>query len=134
MPLEVSFRNIRPREEVRNRAEVLYAKLERFLDPDEEGTLMVNVEHGKAIMELVVVTKGDTQKAAEEHEELRTALDKVFHTMEMQLRRRKERRMERRRGGDREDGFEGGDDFNRSADGAAEFEYSDDDDLEEASP
>ena len=116
MPLEVSFRNIRPREEIKKRAEVLYSKLERFLDSDADGHLIVNVEHGQAIIELVVVTHGDTQKAAEEHEELRTALDKVFHTMEMQLRRRKERRVERRRGGDKVDGFElGADDEGEEA-------------------
>ena len=106
MSLEVSFRNLRPREEVKARAEVLYTKLERFLDPDEEGLLTVTVEHGQAIIELVVVTKGDTLKAAEEHEELRTAIDKVFHNMEMQLRRRKEKRDDRRHGSsDKPDGF-----------------------------
>ena len=121
MALEVSFRNIRPRDEIKKRGEVLYGKLERFLDPDAEGHLTVNIEHGQAILELVVVTRGDTQKAEEEHEELRTALDKVFHTMEMQLRRRKERREDRkRRGSEKQDGF-----------GPAD---EDDDALEEASP
>ncbi|MCB9693027.1 MAG: HPF/RaiA family ribosome-associated protein [Alphaproteobacteria bacterium] len=106
MPLEVSFRNIKPREEIRNRAEVLYGKLERFLDPDEEGHLIVNVEHSQAVMELVVVTHGDTHKVVEEDPELRTALDRLFHTMETQLRRRKERRQDRRqRGDERPDGF-----------------------------
>ena len=106
MPLEVSFRNLRPRDEIRKRAAVLYSKLERFLDPDAEGHLIVSVEHGQAVLEIVVVTHGDTQKAVEEHEELRTALDKVFHTMEQQLRRRKERRVARRHAhADRPDGF-----------------------------
>lgn len=120
MHLETSFRNLKPRDEIKNRADVLYSKLERFLDPDAESALTVAIEHGQAIMELVVVTKGDTQKAVEEHEELRTALDKVFHTMEMQLRRRKERRIDRRRAeGEPEDGF---------------TPLDDDDDLEEAAP
>ncbi len=121
MALEVSFRNIRPRDEIKKRGEVLYTKLERFLDPDAKGHLTVNIEHGQAILELVVVTHGDTHKAEEEHEELRTALDKLFHTMEMQLRRRKERRTDRkRRAGDRPDGF-------------VEAEDGDEDELEEAS-
>ena len=106
MALEVSFRNIRPREEIRKRAEVLYSKLERFLDPDAEGQLLVNVEHGDAVLELVVVTHGDTHKAEENHDDLRTALDKVFHTMEHQLRRRKEKRDDRRHAGsEKPDGF-----------------------------
>ena len=111
MSLEVSFRNLKPREEIRKRAEVLYAKLERFLDPDEEGHLIVNFEHNKAVLELVVVTHGDTLKAEEEDEEIRTALDRLFHTMEMQLRRRKERRQDRRQARDeRPDGFVSADD------------------------
>lgn len=106
MHMEVTFRNLRPREEIRKRADVLYTKLERFLDPDAESQLLVAVEHGLAVIELVVVTSGDTQKAVEEHAELRTALDKIFHTMEMQLRRRKERRIDRRKQGhERLDGF-----------------------------
>lgn len=106
MSLEVSFRNIKPREEIRKRAEVLYGKLERFLDPDAEGQLMVNVEHANAVLEIVVVSHGDTLKATEEDAELRTALDKLFHNMETQLRRRKERRQDRRqRGEERPDGF-----------------------------
>jgi putative sigma-54 modulation protein len=108
MHLETSFRNLKPRDEVRNRADVLFSKLERFLDPDCEAGLTVSIEHGQAIVELVLVTKGDTQKAMEEHEDIRTALDKVFHTMEMQLRRRKERKLDRRRGdgdGGDADGF-----------------------------
>lgn len=106
MALETSFRNIRPRDEVRKRAEVLYAKLERFLDPDAEGQLLVNVEHNEAVLELVVVTHGDTLKAVENHDDLRTALDKLFHKMEQQLRRRKEKRDDRRHGSsDKPDGF-----------------------------
>lgn len=106
MPLEVSFRNIKAREEIRKRADVLYGKLERFLDPDAEGLLTVGIEHGQAVLELVVVTHGDTHKAAEEDGDLRATLDKLFHTMEMQLRRRKERRTDKRQRGDvRTDGF-----------------------------
>ncbi|MBX2803812.1 MAG: HPF/RaiA family ribosome-associated protein [Myxococcales bacterium] len=107
MNLEVTFKNLRPRDELRARANALYAKLERFLDPSAQGTLVVNVEHGAAILELVVTAHGETHTVTEEDEELRTALDKLFHTMEMRLRRHKERRVDRaRRGGeDGDDGF-----------------------------
>lgn len=96
MHLEVSFRNLKPREEVRVRAQTLFRKLHRFLDPAAEGQLVVAIEHGHAILEAVVNTRGTTIKATEEDEELRTALDRVFHTLEAQLRKGKERRMERR--------------------------------------
>ena len=106
MNLDITFKNLRPRKELRERADFLYAKLERFLDPAAEGTLMVSVEHGEAILELVVTTYGETHTAIEDDSELRTALDKVFHTMENRLRRHKERRTDRRHtGAPTEDGF-----------------------------
>lgn len=106
MKLEVSFKNLRPRKEVKARAESLHSKLERFLDPAAEAHLTVAVEHSDAVLELVVSAHGDTLKATEEHADLRTALDKVFHTMETQLRRSKERRGRRRRDNDSADGFD----------------------------
>jgi len=105
MHLEVTFKNLRPRDEFRRRAAALFKKLERFLDPSAEGALIVAVEHGHAILELVVTAHGDVHKVIEEDEDLRTALDKLFHTMEGQLRRSKSRRITKRRGGEVADGF-----------------------------
>lgn len=106
MHLEVTFKNLRPREEVRARAVALHNKLERFLDPASTGTLLVNVEHGNAILELVLRANGETHTVTETHTELRTALDKTFHTMEVRLRRAKEKRIDRHHeGGPRPDGF-----------------------------
>lgn len=96
MHLEVSFKNLRPREEVKTRAQALYAKLEKFLDAASESSLLVNVEHGKAILELVVRTGGETHLVSEEDDELRAALDRTFHTMEVRLRRAKEKKLGRR--------------------------------------
>jgi len=97
MHLEVSFRNLRARDEVKARAQALFEKLERFLDAASESNLVVAVEHGKAIMELVIRTGGEIHTVTEEDDELRTALDKVFHTMEVALRRSKERKLDRSR-------------------------------------
>lgn len=97
MHLEVSFRNLRARDEIRARAQALYDKLEKFLDPAAEGQLVVGVEHGNAILELVIRTAGEVHTVTEEDSELRSCLDKVFHTMEVRLRRSKERRVDGRR-------------------------------------
>lgn len=106
MHLEVTFKNLRPRDELKKRAEVLHDKLERFLDPAATSQLTVEVEHGTAVLELVVHTKGGTHTVRSEHEELRNALDSLFHTVEERLRRTKEKRIDRaRRGGDAVDGF-----------------------------
>jgi len=106
MNLEVSFKNLRPRDEIRGRAQALTKKLERFLGPSAEGTLVVGVEHDDAVLELVIHSGGETHKVTEEHSDLRTALDKVFHTAEGQLRRAKQRRaLPRRERAEPEDGF-----------------------------
>jgi len=97
MHLEVTFKNLRPRDEIRDRAEVLYAKLERFLEPAAQSTLVVAVEHGQAVLELVVTSHGETHTVVEEEGDMRTALDKVFHTMDLRLRRAKERRADHHR-------------------------------------
>ncbi len=106
MHLEVTFKNLRPRKEVRERAELLFSKLERFLDPASDGQLTVQIEHQDAIVELVVKAYGETHTALEEEDDLRTAIDKTFHTMETRLRRHKERRVDARKSGAPEvDGF-----------------------------
>lgn len=97
MRLEVTFRNLNARDEVRRRAQALYDKLERFLEPSAQGQLVIQVEHGNARVELVVKTHGQVHKAEEEDEDLRTALDRLFHRMEEQLRRAKGRRIDRSR-------------------------------------
>jgi ribosomal subunit interface protein len=97
MHLEVSFRNLRSRDEVKTRAQALYAKLEKFLDPAAEASLVVTVEHAMAIMELIITTGGEVHTVKEEDPELRAALDKVFHTMDLRLRRSKEKRLDRHR-------------------------------------
>jgi ribosomal subunit interface protein len=109
MHLEVTFKNLRPREEIRRRAQALHDKLDRFLDPASTSQLTVEVEHGRAILELVVHTKGGSHKVEAEHDELRHALDKLFHTVEEKLRRKKEKRIDKaRRGHGPEDGFVAG--------------------------
>lgn len=108
MHLEVTFKSgLRPRKEVRERAEMLFGKLERFLEPASEGQLTVQIDHTEAIVELVIKAHGETHVVVEEQEDLRTALDKAFHTMETRLRRQKERRIDARQAGaPQTDGFE----------------------------
>jgi ribosomal subunit interface protein len=107
MHLEVSFRNLRARDEIRLRAQALYDKLARFLDASTEASLVVTVEHSNAIMELHVRANGENHTVTEEDTDLRAALDKVFHTMEDRLRRSKEKRSDRTRRSQppAEDGF-----------------------------
>lgn len=114
MNLEVTFRNLNPRDEIRKRAATLYGKFERFLDAAAEGHFIVSIEHDAAICELVVKSRRHTFKAEEQDPDLRTAMDKVFHNVEEQLRRFKDKRTDKRaRGKDPEMGFvpaEGDDD------------------------
>lgn len=92
MNLHVTFRNLNPRDEIRRRGEALFAKLERFVDPATEGQMIVSIEAHEAIVEVIVSEGRHVSKALERSEDLRTAMDKAFHTVEEQLRRRKDRR------------------------------------------
>ena len=96
MRLEVTYRSLQGKPEIRRRAEALFKKLHRFLDPAAEGKLMLAADHGRVVSELVVSAYGHVFKCIEEDDELRSALDATFHTMEGQLRRAKDRRTEHR--------------------------------------
>jgi ribosomal subunit interface protein len=96
MHLEVTFRNLNPRDEVRTRAEALFAKMEKFLDPAAQAHMIVSVEHGMACVEVVLTSRGTTHKVAEEDAELRASLDRAMHSLEYQLRRAKEKRTNRK--------------------------------------
>jgi ribosomal subunit interface protein len=106
MYLEVTFRNLNPRDEVKKRAQALYKKVERFLDPAAKGEMVVGVEHGMAIIEAVVTSRGTTYKVKEEDPDLRTAIDRAMHQLENQLRRAKDRRTDRKGQGEEVEGFE----------------------------
>lgn len=97
MSLSVTFKSLAPREEVRRRAVALYGKLERFLDPSAEGTMVIAFEHGQIISDIVVNARHATFKATSEDPDLRTSIDRLMHTLEEQLRRAKGKRTERQR-------------------------------------
>lgn len=105
MHVEVTFRNLNPREEVRRRALALFGKLERFLDPASTGQVLVSVEHGNAVIDVHVASRGQTYAVREEDPDLRTAMDRAFHNVEFQLRRAKELRTQHRDGNEAPDGF-----------------------------
>ncbi|MCB9662934.1 MAG: ribosome-associated translation inhibitor RaiA [Alphaproteobacteria bacterium] len=106
MLLEVTFRNMRGRDEVRRRAQALFDKLERFVDPTAHGHLVVTLEHGSTCLELTVSCTLGVHQVEEEDADLRTALDRAFHTMEKTLRRAKEKQVDRwHRGPEKADGF-----------------------------
>jgi len=97
MHLEVTFRHMNPRPEIKTRADALFTKLHRFLDANSVGQLMIAAEHGGTAVELMVTAKGGVAKATEEDDDLRTALDRAFHRVEDQLRRGKEKTVAQRR-------------------------------------
>ncbi len=120
MRLDISFRNTRPREEVKRRAEALFSKLERFLDPASDATLTVAREHEQFVCEVHVKARGQVHKVLEEDVDLRTALDRMFHRIEETLRRAKEKKVDRWHAG-----LEGKTDGFVPPDSADEFEDGD---------
>ena len=91
MHIEVTFRNLQPRAEIKKRVEVLFGKLHKFLDPSSEAQMNVAIEHSVAVVEIHVTAHGHTHKVSDEDADMRTVVDRVFHKLENQLRRNKER-------------------------------------------
>lgn len=94
MHLEVTFKHLKPKEEIRRRADALFKKLERFLDPAAEGTLTLTAEHEETIVDFGLHAHGHHFQANSQDGDLRTAIDRAFHTMEKNLRRAKEKRVD----------------------------------------
>jgi ribosomal subunit interface protein len=100
MQLSMTFRNTEGRKSIQKRAEALFEKLLRFLDESSEGKLSVNFVRDSYDVQLVVVRGKDLCKSEARDSDLRTAVDRAFHVMEVQLRRAKERRLSKRKSGD----------------------------------
>jgi ribosomal subunit interface protein len=105
MGLTVTFRNLNAREEVRRRALALYEKVERFVDPAADASLVLSAEHGRVTAEVTILSRGTSFTATADDDELRSALDRAMHTIEEQLRRDHDRRTDRRAGPEVVDGF-----------------------------
>ena len=96
MSITVSYRNLKPRRDVNRRAESLYGKMEAYLDPAASATLLLSAENDAVVAEATVQAWSNTFRAEETDDELRTAMDKVMHKLNEQVRRFKDKRSKHR--------------------------------------
>ena len=95
MRLDVTFRNMKPSDRVRDRAEKKFLKVAKHLREPIEADLVLKVEKHRHSAELRVSGAGETFKAHEATEDLYATIDLIMTKLERTVRRAKERSIDR---------------------------------------
>lgn len=85
--------------EVRRFAAERLEKMSRFASDIHEAHLVVTMEKYRHVAEITLRLRGEELVGREHATEVRTAIDRAADRLEQQMRRVKERRVMRRRGG-----------------------------------
>jgi putative sigma-54 modulation protein len=99
MRLDITFRNLKPDEELRQVVSRRLEKVSRFLRPPIEAHVVLHEEKHRQLVEVSVSGAGEAAHVASaESDDMRTAIDMVMHKIESSLRRSHDRRVDHRRG------------------------------------
>jgi len=91
MQISVTFRNMEPKEVLREYVQEKIAKVEKFLDHPLEASVVLAVEKHRHIAEATLVANRTTVNAQEETEDMFSAIDLVMDKLERQVRKNKEK-------------------------------------------
>ncbi len=98
MRLDVSFRNLEPNDELRVLCDRKFQKVARYVNEPSEVHVVLRSEKHRQIAEVTLSSAGDQAHVAHaEDDEIRNALDQVFHKIERAVRRAHDRRIDRNR-------------------------------------
>ena len=95
MRLDITFRNMKPSDRVRERAEKKFQKVAKHLREPIEADLVLKVEKHRHSAELKVSGNGETFTAHEATEDLYATIDGIMTKIERTVRRAKERAIDR---------------------------------------
>ena len=98
MRIHLTARHFEMNPEDRQFAEQRLEKLSRFAQDIHEAHVVVTAEKYRHMAEITVRLRGREVVSREESNELRTAIERAADRLEQQLRKIKERRVERQRG------------------------------------
>jgi putative sigma-54 modulation protein len=99
MRLDVTFRNMKASDALRERAEMKFQKVAMHLKEPVEGRLIMLVDKHRHTAELTVHSAGEqTFTAKETTEDPYASIDTLMHRMERTARRAKERMLDRMHG------------------------------------
>lgn len=118
MRLEVTYRNIRPADALKNRAEKKFKKVTKHLREPIEAHVVLRIEKHRHMAEATVAAAGEVFKAHEESEDMFTSIDGLMAKLERVARRHRERNLDRMHAGS----GDAGDGFLDSGDVAEEIE------------
>jgi len=107
MRLELTYRNIRAADTLRDRAERKFRKVTKHLREPIEAHVVLRVEKHRHMAEATVAANGDVFKAHEESDDMYVAIDGLMNKLERVVRRHRERIIDRAHAGsgDAVDGF-----------------------------
>ena len=104
MRLEITFRNMKTSDTLRERADKKFQKVAKHLREPIEGHLVLTRGKNGHTVELTVSGAGDAPFSAhDEHEDAYTSIDRVFTVMERRARRSRERVIDRAHNGPAKD-------------------------------
>ena len=95
MRLDITFRNMKPSDRVRDRAEKKFQKVAKHLREPIEADLVLKMERHRHSAELRVSGAGDSFTAHEASEDLYNTIDSIMTKVERTVRRAKERSIDR---------------------------------------
>ncbi len=107
MRFEVTYRNIRAADTLRDRAERKFQKVTKHLREPIEAHVVLRVEKHRHMAEATIASSGDVFKAHEESDDMYVAIDGLMSKLERVVRRHRERIIDRAHSGsgDATDGF-----------------------------
>ena len=91
MQITTTFRHMDPSDALRSYAEEKLERIKKYIDEPILSQVYLTVEKIRHIAEITITAKGVTIKAAEETNDMYSAIDAVLDKIERQLRRYKER-------------------------------------------
>jgi len=104
MRLDITFRNMKTSDTLRERADKKFQKVAKHLREPIEGHLVLTRGKNGHTVELTVSGAGDAPFSAhDEHEDAYTSIDRVFTVMERRARRSRERVIDRAHNGPAKD-------------------------------
>lgn len=104
MRLDITFRNMKKSDTLRERAQKKFQKVAKHLREPIEGKLVLNRGKNGHAVELTVSGAGEAPfSARDEHEDAYTSIDRVFTVMERRARRSREKSLDRSHDGPAKD-------------------------------
>lgn len=91
MQITTTFRHMEPSDALRSYAEEKLERIKKYVDEPIQVQVFLTVEKIRHSAEITIYAKGVTIKAAEETNDMYSAIDAVLDKIERQLRRYKER-------------------------------------------